>query len=83
MIKPIKPQLFILNPPFFDESIESESLNENPCPSPFQALQIVAIRKLRHNQLQRLPHPGTMRGFGKHTDIEVSSVNVPIQILEA
>ena len=32
----------------------------------FQAL-IVAIRKLRHNQLQHLPHSGTMRGLGKQT----------------
>ena len=49
-------------------------------PFTFQALQIVAIRKLRHNQ-QQLPHSGTMRGLREtRIDIEVSTVNVPIQI---
>ena len=61
-------------------------ISQRKRPFTFQAL-IVAIRQLRHNQ-QQLPHPGTMRGLGiprvkKPPHIKVSTVNVPIQILEA
>ena len=60
-------------------------ISQRKRPFTFQALR-VAIRK-RHNQ-QQLPHPDTMRGLGiphvkKPPHIEVSTVNVPIQILEA